>query len=487
MADINIEIYQNATYTLYYRFYGNGGNVPANDSASVTSNAASVNVGKRISATIPTRPGYDFLGYSRTPNGPVTVQPNQYLGETFTRTVTGSSQVHYSEGGNNYTETTYSTQNKQSYINLYAQWKRAGAVLNTVSDTEIGSNGTATWTKIDNAHTYRLVLSLSGATDVEVDNIAAGSESCGFTIPSAWLAALPNSTSATATAVLYTYNGDTLMGSTSKTFTVSVPATVKPTVSAFTATPHSANTTVEGWGVAVQGLSYLTLDVTAQAGTSASISNISFTGPGIAQSSSAANGDTAIITATGTITYTVTVTDSRGRTETATVNVTSYEYSNPIVHSLATVRCLSDGTASDTEGNYLKSMPVFVYSSVNGNNSLSVKKIEYKEHDSATWTVGVASAVSGSWSAVYGPADITKAFDVKITITDALGNTYALEVTVQSVVGFAVGLKNDRARFGGPVKGPGLEIDWDVLIHGDFTMGTTTLTEAQLQALIAMI
>jgi hypothetical protein len=32
-----------------------------------------------------------------------------------------------------------------------------------------------------------------------------------------------------------------------------------------------------------------------------------------------------------------------------------------------------------------------------------------------------------------------------------------------------------------------LEIDWDVLMHGTLTIGATTLTEAQLQALLAMI
>jgi hypothetical protein len=41
-----------------------------------------------------------------------------------------------------------------------------------------------------------------------------------------------------------------------------------------------------------------------------------------------------------------------------------------------------------------------------------------------------------------------------------LGNTFAIEIIVQSVVGFALGLKNDRARFGGPVEKAGLQVDW---------------------------
>ena len=413
-----------------------------------------------LSSTVPTRTNYIFQGWATSSTGTPTYQPG------------GSFSIN-------------------APTVLYAIWKQAAATLDSVSDTAIGSNGTASWTKINEAHTYKLVLSVGVDTSVDIDNIAAGSSSVGFTIPSSWLSALPNSTSATATATLYTYNDGTLVGSTSKTFTVSVPSTVKPSISAFTAVPHSANDTVEGWGVAVQGYSYLTLDVAATAGTGASIANIAFTGHGIVQSSTAATGNTAVVTSTGTLTYNVTVTDSRGRTETDTIDVTVYEYANPIVHSIATVRCMSDGTASDTEGNYLKSFPVFVYSSVNGNNSLSVKKIEYKEHASSTWLIGVASAVSGEWNTVYGPADITKAFDVKITITDAINNTYALEITVQSVVGFSVGLKNDRARAGGPCQEPGFVCDWDFKLKGNFIARSggqsVTLSYADFQALKALI
>lgn len=484
--------YLPATYTYNIIFHGNGGSAPQNQYPSRTTNAASVYVGANVTTTIPTRVGYDFLGWAYSADGPVAVQPGQYISTGFSRTVTGSQVVEYSESGHTVIETIYSTQDKSGYAHLYAQWKRSGAVLNTVSDTEIGSSGTATWTKIDNAHTYKLVLSCGDAPSVEIDNIAAGSESCSFTIPSTWLAELPNSTSATATAVLYTYNNGELLGSTSKTFTVTVPASVKPSISAFTATPHSDNNTVDGWGVAVQGYSYATLSVAATAGTGASISNIAISGPGINLTGTETSGDTAILTGTGTNTFTVIVTDSRGRTETTTVNLTVYEYSTPVVQSLEAVRCLQNGTVSETEGGYLKAYPVFVFSSVNGNNSLSVKKIEYKQHSASTWTTGIASATSGTWSAVFGPADISKTFDVRCVVTDALGNTYTLEVIVPPVVGFAVGLNNDRARFGGPCEEDGLVSDWDFKLKGDFIMrdgngNSVTLTYSDLVALLAMI
>lgn len=416
-----------------------------------------------LTSTVPTRTNYRFLGWATSSTGAVEYQP----GDTFS---VNDDTV------------------------LYAIWTPASATLDSVDDTAIEASGTAAWTKASNDHAYKLKLSFGDAPMVTV-NVAANSASCSFTIPSTWYSYITNATSGTATAVLETYtdaNYGTLVGTSSRTFTVSVSASIKPSISAFTAVPHSQNATAEGWGVAVQGYSYATLSVTATPGTGASISNIAISGPGINATGTATSGNTAILTGTGTNTFTVTVTDSRGRTATTTVDLTVYEYSTPTVQSLEAVRCLQNGTVSETEGGYLKAYPVFVFSSVNGNNSLSVKKIEYKQHSASTWTTGIASATSGTWSAVFGPADISKTYDVRCVVTDDLGNSYALEVIVPPVVGFAVGLNNDRARFGGPCEESGLVVDWDTKLKGNLIMrdgngNGVTLTYSDLVALLAMI
>lgn len=418
--------WQLKTYTISYNANGGAG---APGSQTKTHGQALT-----LSSTVPTRTNYIFQGWATSPSGAVQYQP----GGSFT---TNATTI------------------------LYAVWKQAAATLNTVSNTEIGGSGTATWTIINSAHTYKLSIGFLNAPVVEVTS-AANTSSCSFTIPNTWLPTFANAASATVTATLYTYNGGTLVGSTQKTFTVSVPASVKPSISAFTATSHSANATAEGWNIAVQGYSYLTLAVTADPGSGSSIASIAFSGHGIQQSSTSATGNTAILTESGTLIYTVIVTDGRGRSATTTVNVTCYEYANPTISSLTAVRCYSDGTASDTEGNYIKAFPTFAFSSVNGNNSLSVNKIEYKQQDTSTWTVGVQSVTSGQWTSAFGPADITKSFNVRFTITDALSNTYALEIIVQSVVGYGFGLKNDRFRLGGPVRKPGFECDWDAEFNG---------------------
>ena len=363
-------VWQAKTYTISYNANGGTG-APGNQTKTYGTNLT-------LSSTVPTRTNYTFQGWATSSTGEVLYQP----GGTYTA---------------------------NEAVTLYAIWTVAAGVLNTVSDTNIGSTGTATWTKVSESHTYKLVLSLSGATNVEVNNIAAGTSSASFTIPATWYSALPSSTTATATAVLYSYNSGELVGSTSKTFTVSVASSIKPTITAFTATPHSSNATAEGWHVAVQGYSYLTLSVTASGGTGASVSNINFTGHGISQSSTATTGDTAIVTSTGSQSYSVTVTDSRGRSSTSTISVTVYEYANPNVSSFNVVRCLSNGTQSDTEGNYIKALPVFVFSSVNSHNTLTVNKIEYKAHDSSSWLNGPTGLTSGSWcSPMFGSPSRTR-------------------------------------------------------------------------------
>ena len=421
-------IWQIDTYTVSYNANGGTG-APSAQTKTYGTNLT-------LSSTVPTRTNYTFLGWATSSAGSVAYQP----------------------GG------TYSA---NAGVTLYAIWAVAAATLNRVDNVTIGTSGgtgVASWTIAKSSHKYWLKFVLSGASDAYYPSgttyVSPGTSSVTFTIPSHWLNALSGSTSATATAILYSFDGDTFVGTTQKTFTVSVASSVKPSISSFTSAPHSNNATVEGWGVVVQGYSYLTLSVSATAGMGASISNISFSGHGISQSSTSTSGNTAVVTSTGSLTYTVTVKDSRGRTASTTLTVTSYAYSNPEVSSLTAVRCLSDGTQSDTEGGYLKAYPVFVFSSVNGNNSLTVKKIEYKQHDSSTWTEVTAAAVSGSWTSVFGPADITKTFDVRCTVTDAVGNTYVLSVSVPPVVGFSLGLKNDRARFGGPVEKAGLQVDW---------------------------
>ena len=388
----------------------------------------------QIPSTTPTRSGYIFQGWATSSTGAVAYQPEDW----YTSLVS---------------------------VTLYAIWKAANSTLSSVDNTNIGSSGTASWNKIDNSYTYKLVLTYSNAPAVTVD-VAANTSSTSFTIPTTWYAYLPNSTSVTATATLTTYSGSTALGTSTKTFTVSVASSIKPSISAFTAAPRSSNTTVSGWNVYVQGYSYVYLSATASAGTGASIVSYAFSGAGVSQTGTGTTANSTVIDSAGSKTYTLTVTDSRGRTASSTVSANFLAYSNPVVSSLTSYRSNSSGAQASIDGTYIHSTSVYSYSAV-GSNSLTVKKIEYKLHTASSWTTGVSSATSGTgYTFGGGNIAITSSYDVKCTVTDSLGNSGTYTVLVPPIVGFAVGLNNDRARFGGPVEKAGLQVDWDAEFNG---------------------
>lgn len=410
------------TYTVSYN--ANGG------SGAPSAQTKKYNVSLTLSSTVPTRTGYLFQGWATSSTGAVAYQPS------------GSYTAN-------------------AAVTLYAIWKAANSTLSSVDNTNIGSSGTASWNKIDNSYTYKLVLTYSNAPAVTV-NVAANNASTSFSIPTTWYAYLPNSTSATATATLTTYSGSTALGTSTKTFTVSVASSIKPSISAFTAAPRSSNTTVSGWNVYVQGYSYVYLSATASAGTGASVVSYAFSGAGVSQTGTGTTANSTVIDSSGSKTYTLVVTDSRGRTASSTVSANFLAYSNPVVSSLTSYRSNSSGAQASIDGTYIHSTAVYSYSAV-GSNSLTVKKIEYKLHTASSWTTGVSSATSGTgYTFGGGNIAITSSYDVKCTVTDSLGNSGTYTVLVPPIVGFAVGLNNDRARFGGPVEKAGLQIDWDV-------------------------
>ena len=422
------------TYTVSYNANGGSG-APAAQTKTYGESLT-------LSATIPSRTNYIFLGWATSATGTAT----------------------YRTGTNHDQNTSYTA---NAAVTLYAIWQAAKSTLSTItSSVNIGSSGTASWNIVNSAYTFKLVITYGNAPAVTV-NVAANTSSTSFTIPTTWYAYLPNVTSVTATATLTTYSGSTSLGSTTKTFTVAVASSVKPTISSFTHAPYSQNSTVNGWGVYVQGYSQVDLSVSASAGTGASITAIAFSGTGVSQSGTATTARSSVLSNTGYLDYSVTVTDSRGRSATSSLSETGrpyfYEYSNPVVTAMTAFRSNSSGDEDAISGTYIRTSASFTFSSCGNKNSLSVKKIEYKLHTASSWTSGVATATSGTaYTIGGGNIAITSSYDVRCTVTDALSHTTTYVMLVPPIVGFAVGLNNDRARFGGPVEKAGLQIDWDV-------------------------
>lgn len=397
-----------------------------------------------VSSTTPTRTGYSFTGWNTSSDG---------------------SGTPYSAGDSItiYDNTT-----------LYAQWSALKSVISSVGNGETGSTITVQWTAQGNfAHRLSFSLGSAAVTGVQV---AAGTNQYQFTIPTSWNAQLPTTTSGTATVTLTTIADGTDIGTDSKTFTVSVPASVVPSIGSLTAAKVNNNPTVAAWDIYLQGHSQVALTASSLvAGDGATISSVRFTGENCDvtnyTSSASTSATSNVIESYGSLTYTALVTDSRGRTATRTVTISVTAYAKPTVTFFYGWRCDSDGTVNPVTGESLSAQVRYSYTNINGNTVTNT--LSYKKTTESTYTTAFTDVATGAYKVfAIDTADMASTYDLQFTITDSLMNTTTVYAKVSSVVGIAFGLKNDRARFGGACRQSGLEVDWPTQIDNRLSIKT---------------
>jgi hypothetical protein len=243
--------------------------------------------------------------------------------------------------------------------------------------------------------------------------------STSYAIPTSWLNAIPNATSGTAKVTVTTYSGSTKIGSAvSKNFTLTVPATVVPTLSSVAVndtTTHQAT-----YGNMVQGKSKAKFTITAAGALSSTITAYKTVFEG--KTYTGATPTTSTITKSGTASAVITVTDSRGRTATYTKTWTVVAYTAPKIISFTAARCLADGT-ENYEGTFVKAAINYSIAPVNSKNT-SAYVVEYKPQTGTTWTAltnGTGYAVNTTVISTQGLFSVDSSFDLRLSITDAFG------------------------------------------------------------------
>lgn len=307
--------------------------------------------------------------------------------------------------------------------------------ITSAGNITLSENGTAcnvVWTPLATTFCYSLKFSCGGINiDVPANNGRIyPNRTTAYTYNqytmkiSDWAKTMPKAYSGTCTVTLYTYTDSTsaAIGSSSKTFTLTLPNTVKPTIS------FNNPVLVDGWSSCyVQGKSKCTLSATFAAGTGSSISSCSISGTGLSLSgaSTSLSGTTSVFTTSGTITYTAKVTD--GRTSvTATKQITVYPYANPT---------LSISAARTSESGKVNISYSAACSSVNDKNTLSTLAIYKKKTGEPTWTsVGTItlSGTSQNSSATYSGFESLSSYDIKIELKDKYGSTVSATKSISS-------------------------------------------------------
>lgn len=418
------------TYTVSYD--ANGG------SGAPSAQTKTYGVALTLSSTIPTRSGYIFQGWATSATGTAT----------------------YRTGTNHDQNISYTA---NASVVLYAVWQAAKSTLTSAPNTYIGNAITVTWTNAYSAIVNKLKFVFGNVNSGE---ISVSGTSHSYTIPTSWLNQIPNATSGTATVYLYSYVGSTLVGTDSKTFTASAKSTVVPSIGSITATKVNPQ-----WNLYLQKYSKVTIAVSGcAAGAGATIQSYSIVGQGISyaettNATSASATSAEVFATSGTFRYTATITDSRGRTAQKTIDITVTPYAEPAISNITAVRSDSNGTVNQITGTSIKATSVFTWSAV-GSNALTTT-LSYKKHSASSYTQALTTVVSGtSYVIAANLAEIASSYDVKLEIVDSLNNKATYTVVVPPVVGIAFGLKNDRARFGGPVEKAGLQVDWDAEFNG---------------------
>lgn len=302
----------------------------------------------------------------------------------------------------------------------------------TVSATNanMGSASTITITRASSSFTHTLTYSFGSTTGTIVSKTTSTSVSW---TPALTLAnQIPNAVSGTCTITCDTYNGSTKIGSKTCTLTLTVPASVKPTMTSVTATRVDGDVPA-AWAIYVQNKSKATVKINGAAGAYGStISSYSISGGGY--SSTASSFTTGFLTTSGTITFTAKVTDSRGRvSDAATVSISVVAYSAPSFTSYLSQRATSAGTVND-DGTYIRGLISYSYASCSSKNTVT-RATYYKKSSATSWTNANKSFSSGTAFTFGGGAISTESsYDVKYTITDAFTTVTILDTVSTAAV-----------------------------------------------------
>lgn len=241
--------------------------------------------------------------------------------------------------------------------------------------------------------------------------------STSYAIPTSWISAMPSATSGTATVTVTTYSGSTKIGSAvSKSFKVTVPASVVPTISAVTISEAVAGLAAQ-FGGYVQSKSKLSVAITAAGVYGSTIKSYKTTIQGA--SFTAKSFTSGVLARSGTSTITITATDSRGRTASTTRSLSVIAYAAPKIVSFQAVRCLSDGT-ENYDGTHISAAINFSIASV-GSKNTAAYTLEYKPASGEDWTTltsGAVYALKDNIVSASGSFGQDNSYDLRLTVTD---------------------------------------------------------------------
>lgn len=270
---------------------------------------------------------------------------------------------------------------------------RASSV--SASNMTMGTDSTITISKKNSGFTHRLYYTFGSKSNVEITSGATTSASVSFTPPLSLASEIPNATSATITIRCVTYNGSTQVGSATKSVKLSVPSSVKPSVSGITLAEAVSGLNAK-FGAYIQGRSKIsgTVNTTTAYGSAIASYRIEINGAVY----TSRTFTTGFLKNSGSQTIKVTVTDRRGRTSSAyTTTYNVLAYIEPQITSFSVVRYKDANTQAD-DGQFVK---VLIKGTVTSLSSKNTVALSYKYRFASQTTYTEASVSITNYSFTY--------------------------------------------------------------------------------------
>ena len=349
---------------------------------------------------------------------------------------------------------------------LYAQWTALASTIASCSSS-VATQGSfqLSVARSFSAYYHKATFKV-GSTVLATSSAFAASLS--YTVPRSWFNGYPSSSSLSVTVSVQTYTDSscaTAVGSpAAASFTVTADALMKPTLLSGWATAAPYNTgAAAGKSGYIKGYSRATVTFDA---SKISMAN----GAALASYSVSCQGETTgaspyrtpVLNETS-VSLVCTVTDSRGRSSSQTLTLSVYDYANPSLSGISVFRCGSNGTASE-DGTCYSVRATASCSPLGGQNGCTLSCALA----AAGGAYGTETTLASGAASVLGTISADASYTVRLTATDALGNTALYYASVPSRkwamkfrpagsgVAFGKAAEHDRALE--------LPADWSVLI-----------------------
>lgn len=294
----------------------------------------------------------------------------------------------------------------------------AGASTLTASNGTLGTAMTLTIGRANNSFRHKIQYVCGSASGYVLGSASATSTAvtANWTPPLSLANQNTTGTSVPVTFMLHTYSDNTLVGTTSKTITCAIPASVKPTVNV---TLDDINGVDNTYGTPVQGLSRIKITVSATAAYGSPIKSYTISANGATYN--AAEATTGTLKTSGASPVSVTVTDARGRAGSWSYTMSVKAYDRPSVTGLTVHRCDEDGTEND-QGEFVRVTFSAAVTNIGGlGKNAASYKLRYKKTEATDFTEVALSDLSG----VYTVSNYSRIF-----AADS-GSSYNVEVVAQ--------------------------------------------------------